>query len=257
MGGKMLNTKSLIILFCIFSISILSPDFSEATIDAQGYDFGKVEVGSTETTLVNIANLDITNYIDLSGISFAPDSCSDFSIETLLQPPITIQPETSVNVEISYSPSSLGECSATLRIYNGSPWPANQVTFTGIGVEQGPQLPQPDDISHLLLAKLQKIIDYTNESYIYQTFRNNEQDNLPERRLKAFKKSLGVTYHLIENGQFEAAFNKLNEIHKKTDGKPEANDFVPPEKAANLSAMLQDLIASFDFGVKQTIKKSL
>jgi len=247
MGGKMLNTKSLIILFSIFSISILSPDFSEATIDAQGYDFGNVEVGSLVTTLVTISNLDLTNPVDLSGISFALDSCSDFSIVTLLQPPITIQPEKSVNVEISYSPSFVGECSAALRIYTGSPSPANQVTFTGIGVEQEPQLPEHDDVSRLLLAKLQKIIDYTNESYIYQTFRSYKQDNLPERRLQAFKKSLGVTYHLIENGQFEAAYNKLNEIHKKTDGKPESNDFVPPEKAANLSEMLQDLIASFDF----------
>ena len=246
----MLNTKSLIILFSIFSIFILSPDFSEATIDAQGYDFGNVEVGSLVTTLVTISNLDLTNYVDLSGISFALDSCSDFSIVTLLQPPITIQPEKSVNVEISYSPSFAGECSATLRIYTDSPWPSNQVTFTGIGVEQKPQQPEPDNISKQLLEKLQKIIDYTNESYIYQTFRIYEQDNLPERRLQAFKKSLGVTYNLIENGQFEAAYNKLNEIHKKTDGKPEANDFVPPEKATNLSAMLQDLIVSFDFEVK-------
>jgi hypothetical protein len=61
-----------------------------------------------------------------------------------------------------------------------------------------------------------------------------------------------VTYHLIESDQFEAAHNKLNEIYKKADGKPESNDFVPPEKSANLALMLQDLIASFDFEDKQS-----
>jgi hypothetical protein len=104
-----------------------------------------------------------------------------------------------------------------------------------------------------LLEKIQKIIDYTNESYIYQALRSYEQNNLSKKqRLNAFKKMLVVSYNLIENGNFEAAHNKLKEIYKKTDGEPESNDFVPPEKAANLAAMLQDLIGSFDFEVKQT-----
>lgn len=249
-GSKMLSTKSLIILFSTFSISILSPDFSEATIEAQRYDFGNVEVGSIQTTFVSISNLD-TMPVELTSVTFAQTSCGDFSIETSLQTPIIIQPDKSINVEIVYSPLNVGECSAILYIYTGSPWPSNQVAFTGTGVEQKPEQPSPDYISQLLLEKLQKIIDYTNESYTYQTFRSYEQDNLPEKRFKAFKKSLGVTYHLIENGHFEAAYNKINEIYRKTDGKPESNDFVPPEKAANLALMLQDLIASFHFEYKQ------
>ena len=161
---------------------------------------------------------------------------------------MSILPNESVNVEIGYAPSFVGECSATLRIYTGSPMPSNEVTFSGIGVEQKPEQPEPGNISQLLLEKLQKIIDYTNESTIYQAFRSYEQDKLPEnQRLKAFKKMLVVSYNLIENGYLEAAHNKLKEIYKKVDGKPQSNDFVSSDKASNLASMLQDLIDSFGF----------
>jgi hypothetical protein len=250
--GKMIRTKSLPILLIIFSIVILSPDFSEA-IYTQGHDFGNVELGSTQTTLVSISNLDNLTVV-LTGVTFARDGCSDFSVVKLPES-MAIPPNESVNFEIGYSPSFIGECSATLRIYNGSPMPSNEVTFTGAGVEQKPEPPEPENISQLLLEKLQKIIAYTNESYTYQAFKSYEQDKLSERRLKAFKKMLVVSYHLIENDHFEAAHNKLREIYKKVDGKPESNDFVSSEKAAQLALMIHDLIASFDFQYKQ-VKKS-
>ncbi|MBW2491110.1 MAG: hypothetical protein JRE65_08190, partial [Deltaproteobacteria bacterium] len=137
---------------------------------------------------------------------------------------------------------------ATLNIFTeGNREPSHEVIFTGTGVEQKSEQPEPDNISQLLLEKLQKIIDYTNESYTFQALRSYKQDRLSEGRRNAFNTKLMVSYHLIENGHFEAAENKLNEIYKKTDGKPESNDFVPPEKAANLALMLQDLIACFDF----------
>ena len=247
----MLSTKYFIILFSIFSFSILSPDFSKAAIYAQGYDFGNVEVDSiarTSVSITNISNQGPTSQVVLILISFAPDSCRDFSIETSLETPIAIQPGKSLNVEIGYSPTFVGECSATLNIFTEeNPESSYEVIFTGMGVEQKSEQPEPDNISQLLLEKLQKIIDYTNDSYTYQALRSYEQNRELKGRRNTFKTKLVVCYHLIENGHFEAAENKLNEIHKKTDGKPESNDFLPPKIAANVALMLQDLIACFDF----------
>lgn len=156
---------------------------------------------------MSISNIDSLTVV-LTGITFAPDSCSDFLVVKLPES-MTIPPNGSVNFEIGYSPSFIGECSATLRIYNGSPMPSNEVTFTGIGVDQKPEQPEPDNISELLLEKLQKIIDYTNESYTYRAFKSYEQDKLSETHLKAFKKMIVVSYQFIENSHFEAAHNKL------------------------------------------------
>ncbi len=165
----MISTKSLMILLTIFAIATLSPNFSEAAISTQEYDFGNVEVGSTQATFVSISNLD-TRSVELTWITFAQTNCSDFSVVTLPES-MTIPPNGSVNVEIGYSPSIVGECTDTLRIYSGSPFP-NQLNFIGIGIDQKPEQPEPENISQLLLEKLQKIIAYTNESYAYQTFKS-------------------------------------------------------------------------------------
>ncbi|MGD9280541.1 MAG: hypothetical protein PVF60_06605 [Desulfobacterales bacterium] len=242
----MMKTKHLLILLGIFSIAILSPDFSWAAGSTEEYDFGNVAVGSKQTASVSISNLSGDN-VELSGFSFAPESCIDFSIETSFTEPIPISAYESVNVEIGYAPLDVGGCSAILYFYAGYPVPSNTITLYGTGVEPTPEEPTPDNISQRLLEKLQKIIDYTNEGGTERAYRSSAQDKLSERRLKAFKKSLVVSYHLIENDHFEAAHNKLKEIHKKTDGKPGANDFVPSEKAPQLASMLQDLIDSFDF----------
>jgi hypothetical protein len=249
----MRNTKSLLILLCIFSIAIVSPDFSWAAGNTVDYDFGDVEVGSVQTAPVSISNLS-GDSVMISGFTFDPGSCSDFLIDISSTDSMPIPAYESVNVEIRYSPIDLGECSATVYIFTGFPVPSNIITLSGTGVEPEPEEPTNDDISQRLLEKLQKIINYTNEGYTQRAFRSSEQAELSERRLKAFKKMLVVSYHLIENDQFEAARNKLNEIHKKTDGKPGSNDFVPAEKAPQLASMLQDLIADFDFEDKPAKK---
>jgi hypothetical protein len=255
----MLSIKSLIILFSIFSFAILSPALSEAVDSIPEYDFGNVKVGSIQTAAVTIST---ATDVELTGIKFnIQNTCNDMTLlPVAIEFPYTLSSGEIITVEVAYSPSESGECSGTLEIYSVSPFdPPDEVFFTGIGVEQEPEHPAPDNISQLLLEKLQKIIDYTNEIYTYQAFRSYEQDRLSKGRMKAFKTKLTVSYHLIEKGQFEAAHKKLKEISKKTDGKPESNDFVPPEKAANLALMLQDIIASFDFEDKQAkqSKKSL
>ena len=241
----MRSSKILMNVLIIFLVAILSPDFSESAIYTQGYDFGNVEVDSTQINLVNISNRDSLPVV-LTWISIDKDACSDISVVTLPES-MTISPNGSVNVEIGYSPSFIGECSAILRIFTGSPLPSNQVIFTGTGVEQEPMETEPNNISQILLEKLKEIIDYTNESITYKTFKSHEQDKLSENRMKTFKKMLAVTYHLIENDHFYAAQNKLRAIYKKVDGKPKSNDFVSSDKAAHLALLINDLIDSFNF----------
>jgi hypothetical protein len=258
MGGKMINTKSLIILLTIFSTAILSPTFSEAINLIQEHNFGNVKVGSTQTAYVNIST---NEPIWIYGYDFEPqNNCLDM---TLVPPADIIFPyylviNDEMTFKVVYSPSSSGDCSDTLKIFSGDFLaPPNEVFFTGIGDEQEPENPDPDNLSQLLLKKLQEIIDYTNENYAYQTFRSSERDTLPEKRLTAFNEMLDVTYVLVKNGHFEAAYNKLNSIYKRTDGKPkpDSNDFVPSEKAEHLALMLQELISIFDFQEKQSKPK--
>ena len=241
----MRSSKILMNVLIIFLVAIISPDLSESAIYTQGYDFGNVELGSTQTSLVNISNLDSVSVV-LTGITIDKDGCSDISVVTLPDS-MTISPNGSVNVEIGYSPSFVGECSAILYIFTESTFIFNRVIFSGTGVEQEPMETEPNNISQILLEKLQEILDYTNESITYKAFKSHEQDKLSENRMNTFKKMLAVTYHLIENGHFGAAQNKLRAVYKKVDGKPKSNDFVSSDRAAHLALLINDLIDSFDY----------
>jgi hypothetical protein len=259
----------------IFSIAILSPNFLEADTSIQEYDFGNVAVGSTLTIFVKIST---TDTIKLSGIKFTDQDniCSDITLSSdvfiseeildlyeynrdyiLFFPGFFINESQILTIEITYTPSGPRECLRVLEIHGPcDPWdwpcsPVDEVFFIGMGVEK-----ESDNLSEILLKKLQEIINYTNEGYAYQTFKSYEQDTLSKRRMKTFQEMLYVTYHLIENGHFEAARNKLNSIYKRTNGKPkpDPNDFVPSDKSERLASMLQDLISSFDSQKKAAIK---
>ena len=67
----MINTKSLLILFSIFSIVILSLDFSEAAVNVEIDDFENVEVGSIRQVSANISNPNVDKAVALSLISFS------------------------------------------------------------------------------------------------------------------------------------------------------------------------------------------
>ena len=57
--------------------------------------------------------------------------------------------------------------------------------------------------------------------------------------------SLGAE-HMIENGNIQAAHNKLLTILKKTDGNPNLEDFVTGTSAESLATLIENLIESLD-----------
>ena len=132
----MIKKKSLLQLLVIYiaviTVATLIPNTSKATISSIGYDFEEVEIGSSEKTMVTITNLEDTDTV-ISGLVFVNTTCSDFSI---LHTPdnLTIPAKGIIEVEIGYTPSSIGTCSDTLRIYNGTPFPS-MVTLVGTGIE--------------------------------------------------------------------------------------------------------------------------
>ena len=237
----MIRSKILMFLLITVCFGIPCNSYSQTSMSTTVYDFGDLQVGSTKTTLVKIANLDSNNDVKIDGYSFGLTTCMNFSVVT--QPSaMTIPPDGSIEIEIGYAPTFVGNCSDTLRIFSGSPFPAYQITFNGTGIEQL----QSDHAYQLLLDRLQRIIDYTDENVSKQTFKANKQRVSQTKREKAFRKMLIVAYQLIENTQLQAAHNKLAEVYKKVDGKPQNNDFVIAEKASQLALMIKELIGLLD-----------
>ncbi len=245
----MIRTTNLMVLLTIFAIIIFLPNFSEAAISSTGYDFGLVEVGSTKTTAISITNLDEDGYIVIS-LKFANTDCSDFSVGS--SPGfIEIPPNGTVEVVVSFTPSTIGTCSDTLRIYAGKdfPSPLNPYaeTFTGTGIEAKSELPMPFDINRPYLTQIEEIKSFMQTNVENENLKGAGKGKWADKRLKALNKMLIITSHFIENGYLEAARNKLIAIYKKTDSKANPKDFVEGKAKEEFASKIQQLTETLNF----------
>jgi len=239
----MKKKKSIVIWLIFFIIGFTAasflPDTVEAAIDPTSYDFREVEVGVSQTTVVSITNLGETS-TEISGVVFDKTNCSDFLV--VYAPLYTpIPPNGTQGVEIGYRPSSVGTCTDTLRVYNGNPFPTT-MTVSGTGVMAAPKEPGPVDVTSQLVAQITEIKAFMAANLREGNLKAAGKGRESQRRLKAFKKMLIVTAHMIENGRLHAAQNKLRELHRKTDGKPRPQDFVTGKAAKDLAARIEALI---------------
>jgi len=232
------------IFIMIFSVAVLLPNLSEAAISSTGYFFGEVQLDSSKTTLVSISNLDSTS-VTLTGLVFAKTNCSDFYVASPPQS-MMIPPNGTINVEIGYSPSTVGDCADILRIYSGSPFP-KQVSFSGVGIESASPGPNATNEAQPFLERIENIKLFLDTCSADGSLEGYGHGNSAKNRLKALRTMLVITAHQLENGYFKNARNKLMEIYKKADGKPKPMDFVTGAKAPELGSMIQDLIASLSF----------
>ena len=121
------------------------------------YNFGEVELGTSESTIITINNSGGVN-LDIVDIRFKSGSCGDFAIPSITLP-FYITPSGSIGVEVNYTPSQLGSCSAILEIVSSDPnyllvevqltgrtqivsnWVVNEVTLDGDPEEWADAIP--------------------------------------------------------------------------------------------------------------------
>jgi hypothetical protein len=236
---RLIGVSIVVLMVCCFL-----PANLQAAISTTGYEFGEVELGTFKATQVNITNLDDAP-TTITGFVFAATTCSDFSIGNVPEN-LTIAPQASLAVEIVYKPSSLGPCSDTLRIYNGTPF-ASTVTFSGTGIEALPEQPQSLDTSNNPLDQITAAITFMNSEIEAGSLKGTGKGKSADERLKSFKNMLVTAAHMIENGNFTAAREKLDTILRKTDSQPDPPDFVQDGAAKiALAQKIQALIDSLD-----------
>jgi ribosomal protein S20 len=121
------------------------------------------------------------------------------------------------------------------------------VTFVGTGIE--PVVTKLDLFyaRKQSLDQIAQIKSFVNESLANESLKGTGKGKrMANKREKSFYKMLVIATHMIENGNIEAAHNKLNSIYKKIDGKPNPEDFVTGNAAGDLAAQIQNLILSLN-----------
>lgn len=121
-----------LIFIMVFAIGLSQPSLLEAAIASTSYDFGEVLVDSTRMLALSINNLEDTS-TTITGLELAQTDCSDFSVVATPES-MTIPANGTIYVAIGFTPSSIGTCSDTLRVYVNSPLPY-LVTLAGTGIE--------------------------------------------------------------------------------------------------------------------------
>ena len=88
----------------------------DISVSPLNYDFGEVELGASGTTTVTISNIADSEVLTIQTIDFSGNSNPDFSITSVPFLPALIPPGGAINIEITYTPSTLGHAFATLEI---------------------------------------------------------------------------------------------------------------------------------------------
>ncbi len=244
MRKNKIQMLSPLIFMMVFAIGLFQTNLSEAVISSSSYDFGPVEVESTKTTAISITNLEDTS-TTITGFVFANTDCSDFSVVSTPESMI-IPSNGTIEVVVGFTPSTIGTCSDTLRIYAGSPLPYS-VTLTGTGIEAKSEQPEPFDVSRLYLTQIEEIKSFMQTNVKNGDLQGAGKGRGADKRLKVLNKMLIITSHLIENGYLEAARNNLIAIYEKTDGKANPKDFVEGEAKEEFASKIQHIIKTLSF----------
>jgi hypothetical protein len=97
----------------IFALMPVGAD-SGAEVDPAKYDFGDVKLGASTSAIITISNTGMDRFF-ISEIGFEAGSSPDYSITSSALGEV-LDPGELLKVEVTYTPSAIGNASALLRI---------------------------------------------------------------------------------------------------------------------------------------------
>lgn len=194
------------------------------------YDFGNVEIGLSETMIVTISNVGNCD-LNVSGIALE----TDFAITSAPAAAIVVEPSQTVDVEITYTPTVIGDNSAVLKITSNDPdEPVVEVQLSAAGVEIPP--PPSEQIANILA--------FFDTSVNDGSLVGDGPGNSAEKRLNALRNMVEAAGDLIDNELSEEACQQLLDVYRRMDDQPKPPDFVTGEAVPELASKIQDLMTS-------------
>ena len=204
---------------------------SDIEVSPLSLDFGDVVIGSSSSQVVTITNSGLEPII--FSIGFKSGSSSDFTV-TSDPSGLSVAPNHTVDVEITFSPTSEGISSAILEVNSDIPNPTADVQLNGNGVSA--EEPPEEQITNIL--------DFINDSVESGDLEGSGNGNSAENRLNALINMIEAAGDLIEAGDIDGACGQLMAAYKKCDGEDRPPDFVTGSAAAVLASMILELMSS-------------
>lgn len=221
---------------CFFLLAGIGFGIAEIQVDPGGYDFGLVNVGSSESVVITIYNLGDTA-LALNDVYFEAGSSGYFAVTSFLYPPVFMGPGAQFPIEITFAPAAGGAASASLLILSTDVDEAEvRVWLTG-------HAPSDKQTPAELIAA---IIDFVEESVQDGALQGEGPGKSADNHLNALQNMLDRARKLIEEGLYGEAGNQLESVYKKTDGQDKPGDFVQGTAASGLAEMILELLQTME-----------
>lgn len=225
--------------FAAWSFLFMSPCvYAVPDIDVvpASYDFGEVDVGTSETIEVVINNVGDSS-ITISAIFLQPESSEDYSVDVPYYLPMFFSEGGDITVEVTFSPSDNSASSAVLQIDSSDPdEPVVEVVLTGQGV--GGEITP--------LEQIDAIVEFSAEAVESETLVGKGRGKSAKNRLNALLKMLERAKSLIEEEQYDQACGQLRAAYKHSDGLNRPPDFVAGDATSELADKIMTLIEALE-----------
>ncbi len=200
------------------------------------YDFGQADIGTTRSGFITVYNTGSVN-LTLQVLNILQEDPGQFEVAPLQQVPVTIEPETAIDIEILYTPAMEGISEAVLQIISDDlDEPVVEVALAGEGllVELTPA------------EQMAVIVEYYQTCLQEGTIEGVGRGRRQAHAAYCFTKTLSVAQQLIDAGYDRYALIALKIAEQQCDGQKRPRDLVEGEAVGMLNVMLNDLIASIE-----------
>ncbi len=200
-------------------------------LSESGHNFGQVDVKATQTGVVSVFNLGNAS-LTVQTLELEQSQQAQFAL-TAFQVPVTLEPNSFIDLEILFGPVTDGVDTAVLSILSNDPNdPVVDVLLTGEGVSVV-LLPEEQ------IAQNLDGYDSAVRNDLIQGVGNKKSAG---NKIEVFGKMLNLADDLIAAGYDEYALEVLLVIEKKCDGLKSPKDFIKGDGAAELNALVNELI---------------
>jgi hypothetical protein len=213
----------------------------DITVEPQSVDFGQLDVGDSAITQnITIGNVGTAKLV-IQSLTWAGGSSADFTVAVMPQLPLTIEPDTSVEIMVVYTPTIAGNAAGTLAIQsNDLETPMVNLTVTGKAIA-----PVPTPYEQIIA-----MIAFYDESVQNGTIQGVGRGNCAKNNVKMIKEALKITKTLIRCQYKHFAIAALKELDKFTDGKSKPSDLITGSAVAELNTRIDTLLQSLNTEVK-------
>ncbi len=205
-------------------------------IDQTDVDFGQVDIGDTQSAFVTVFNTGNAN-MTLQSVSILQDDNVQFGFVPLQQLPVTIEPETAIEIEVLFSPVAEGTAEAVLQIASDDPDQAVvEVNLIGEGMR----------VVMTAEEQIDMIMKYYATSLQDGTITGVGDRRAAWRKAMAFGKTLLLANRLIGAGYDSQALKIVQVAQKQCSHEK----LITGEGVPVLSEMLDELIATLNESIE-------